>query len=135
MNDLDEYSKIVDSLDQLRKEISTIVCAVKKLQKQSVKNNKRLRNVKSGFMKPVQITEPLRRLIKADENELVARCVVNKRITDYIKANNLQTADNKQQFVVDDALAVVFNVDVGTIVHYFKMQTYLKHHYPSDATV
>ena len=86
-------------------------------------------------MKPVQITEPLRRLIKADENELVARRVVNKRITDYIKANNLQTADNKQQFVVDDALAVVFNVDVGTIVHYFKMQTYLKHHYPSDATV
>jgi chromatin remodeling complex protein RSC6 len=125
----DEYSKLIDRLNQLRKEISTIVCVVKRLQKQSVKNDKRLRNVKSGFMKPVHISEPLRRLIQADEHEMVARCVVNKRITEYIKANNLQTDENKTQFVVDDGLSAVFNVPVGTVVHYFKMQTYLKHHY------
>jgi chromatin remodeling complex protein RSC6 len=68
-------------------------------------------------------------LIQADEHEMVARCVVNKRITEYIKANNLQTDENKTQFVVDDGLSAVFNVPVGTVVHYFKMQTYLKHHY------
>jgi chromatin remodeling complex protein RSC6 len=135
MDDTDDYSKLVEQLETMRKTISTMVSSVKHLQKQHAKHAKRLHNVKSGFMKPVPISEPLRRFIQTDENELVARCVVNKRINDYIKLNNLQQVENKQQFVVDDSLSTVFEVDVGTVIHYFKMQTYLKHHYPKQTSV
>lgn len=133
MNDTDDYSKLIEQLDSLRKSVALMMSTVKKLQKYHNKHAKRLKNVKSGFTKPVKISEPLRKLIKAEEGELIARCVVNKRINDYIKTNNLQTSDNRQQFVIDEALASVFNVSVGTVVHFFQMQTYLKAHYPKDA--
>jgi chromatin remodeling complex protein RSC6 len=87
-------------------------------------------NIKSGFVKPVNISKDLASFLNKGEDEKIARSVVNKMINEYIITNSLQVPEFKQTFVLDDKLAHVFNLECGTVVNYFKMQSYLKHHYP-----
>jgi chromatin remodeling complex protein RSC6 len=127
----DEYSQILADLEVMRKSLTTLVSAVKHLQKKN-KKNKKQNNVKSGFIKPVKITPQLADIVDVQHDALIARSVVNKRINEYIKHHNLQVVENRQTFVLNEGLANLFGLDVGSVVHYFKMQTYLKHHYPKD---
>jgi chromatin remodeling complex protein RSC6 len=72
-------------------------------------------------------------LIGTAEDELVPRNIVNRKINEYVKKHNLQVPESRQFFVLDVPLAALFKLDPGTHVHYFKMQTYLKDHYPKTA--
>lgn len=127
----DEYSQLLADMENMRKTLTGLINSVKHIQKKN-KKNKKQNNVKSGFVKPVKITPELAEIVGVKNDELIARSVVNKKINEYIKYHNLQVLENKQTFVLDDGLAKLFGLDVGTIVHYFKMQTYLKNHYPKD---
>lgn len=112
----------------MKKNITSMMQTIKASQKMLTKKTRS--NVKSGFVKPVRLTKELSQLIGTDENELVARNVVNRKINEYVKAHNLQVPESRQNFVVDEPLGKLFNLPTGTNVHYFKMQSYLKHHYP-----
>ena len=127
----DEYSQILADLEGMRKSFISLISSVKHLQKKN-KKNKKPSNVKSGFVKPVKITPQLANIVGVGDDELIARSVVNKKINEYIKLHDLQVEENKQTFVLNEGLANLFGLDVGTVVHYFKMQTYLKHHYPKE---
>ena len=127
----DEFTTVLAQLDSMKKEMAQVITVVKQLQKKHRKH-KRNYNVKSGFVKPVRISKSLAALIESKENELVARSVVNKKLNEYIKQHDLQVAENRQTFRLDNPLADLFNLAAGDVVHYFKMQTYLKHHYPKD---
>ena len=128
---LDEYSQLLNDLEVTRKSIMAMIQSVKHLQKKS-KKNKKPTNIKSGFLKPVKVTEQLAVIVGIQNDELIARSVVNKKINEYIKLHNLQVESNKQTFVLDEGLADLFGLDIGCVVHYFKMQTFLKNHYPKD---
>lgn len=122
------FTKMLDELETMKKNIAGMITTLKASQKMFTKKSKT--NVKSGFVKPVRLTKELSQLIGTEENELVARNVVNRKINEYVKAHNLQVPESRQNFVVDEALGKLFNLPTGTNVHYFKMQTYLKNHYP-----
>lgn len=124
-----DFMSIVDELETMKKQISKIISTVKVLQKNSAKKH-RNQNIKSGFVKPVTISKEMGEFMGTKENELVPRNVVNKTINEYIKNHNLQVPTDKQTFVLDDTLASLFNLKTGDVVHYFKMQTHLKNHYP-----
>ena len=124
-----DFMSIVDELETMKKQISKIISTVKVLQKNSAKKH-RNQNIKSGFVKPVTISKEMGVFMGTKENELVPRNVVNKTINEYIKNHNLQVPTDKQTFVLDDTLASLFNLKTGDVVHYFKMQTHLKNHYP-----
>ncbi len=135
-NTIDEkemFVKMLEELEAMKRNISGMITTMKQSQKMFTKKSKT--NVKSGFVKPVQLTKELSQLIGTGENELVARNVVNRKINEYVKAHNLQVPESRQNFVVDDALGKLFNLPPGTNVHYFKMQTYLKNHYPKTVAV
>jgi chromatin remodeling complex protein RSC6 len=127
-DDILEFEKVVQELIELKGKISELIIKSKGLQKRYTK--RKVPNIKSGFVKPVQLSTILSDVIGVDNNELVARSVVNKKINEYIKLHDLQVPENKQTFILDSKLAVLFGLDEGNIVHYFKMQTYLKSHYP-----
>ena len=129
-----EFVSLIEELETMKKNISKIVSTVKVLQRNSVKKN-RNQNIKSGFVKPVAISKEMGTFMGTKENELVPRNVVNKTINEYIKNHNLQVPTDKQTFVLDDTLASLFNLKNGDVVHYFKMQTHLKNHYPKPVEV
>lgn len=122
------FTRMLDELEAMKKNISGMITTLKASQRMFTKKAKT--NVKSGFVKPVRLTKELSQLIGTGEDELVARNVVNRKINEYVKAHNLQVPESRQNFVVDEALGKLFNLPTGTNVHYFKMQTYLKNHYP-----
>jgi chromatin remodeling complex protein RSC6 len=127
----DEFSVVIVQLDQMKKQITQVLTNVRQLQKK-YKKHKKNTNVKSGFVKPVRITKSLAEVIATNESDLVARSVVNKKLNEYIKKNGLQLHENRQTFRLDSRLAELFGLQEGDVVHYFKMQTYLKHHYPKE---
>ena len=124
-----EFANILEELENMKKQISKVITSVKALQKSSNKKTRNA-NIKSGFIKPVAISSELGKFMGTKENELVPRNVVNKAINQYIKDKNLQVPTDKQTFVLDDTLSSLFNLKKGEVVHYFKMQTHLKNHYP-----
>lgn len=130
-NDAVEYVNIIEQMMVMRSNLTKMISSVKSLQKEAAKKRK-VSNVKSGFLKPVKLSETLSSLIGTKPGDLVSRNVVNSKINEYIKANKLQRPDNLQTFVMDDKLGELFNLPKGEVVHYFKMQTFLKNHYPKD---
>ena len=123
------FSRVLTSLNEMKKQCQTLIDEVKKLQKE--KRKPRNTNVKSGFVKQVPISNDLATFMNVKEDELVSRVTVTKFVTDYVSKNNLQVSENKQLFNVDKAMSKLFNVDVGTQIHYFKLQSHLKNHYPT----
>lgn len=126
---VNEFAVIIEELENMKKNISKLVGSLRTLQKNSTKKTRNA-NIKSGFIKPVAISAELGKFMGTKENELVPRNVVNKAINQYIKDKNLQVPTDKQTFVLDDTLSSLFNLTKGDVVHYFKMQTHLKNHYP-----
>lgn len=124
---------LIADITTMKTQMSSMMTVVKQLRKRCAR--RKVPNIKSGFVKPVKLSTDLSNLIGTSDNELISRSVVNKKINEYIKANDLQVKENRQTFVLDDKLAKLFNLDKGTVVHYFKMQTYLKNHYPKDVVV
>ena len=128
----DEFTILLTNLDSMKKQIATMITSMRQLQRKCNKKSKKNVNIKSGFVKPVRITKVLSDVIQTNEKELIARSVVNRKINECIKKNELQVHENRQTFKLDSALATLFGLNEGDVVHYFKMQTYLKHHYPKD---
>ena len=129
-DDLKMFDDVLSDIALMKAKMSAMATTVKQIRKKYAR--RKIPNIKSGFVKPVKLSPDLSSLIGTPGDELISRSVVNKKINEYIKANNLQVEENKQTFVLDNKLANLFNLDQGSVVHYFKMQTYLKTHYPKD---
>lgn len=80
---------------------------------------------KSGFAVPVTVSEPLALFLGMNLTDEIPRTEVTKRLTAYIKENELQTEGNRKNFTVDEALSQVFNVPRGTTTNWFEMQKFL----------
>lgn len=129
-DDLNVFDNMLNEINTIKLQLNTLASDIKHMKKRY--SRRKVSNVKSGFVKPVKLSSDLQNLIGTDEHELVSRSVVNKKINDYIKSNNLQVPENRQTFVLDDKLSNLFGLEKGSVVHYFKMQTYLKTHYPKE---
>jgi chromatin remodeling complex protein RSC6 len=125
------FDSMIAELETMKKSVMFMLSSLKTSQKHFTKKNKSP-NIKSGFVKPVRLTKELSTLIGTGEHELVPRNIVNRKINEYVKTHNLQIPESRQNFRVDDALGKLFKLESGTVVHYFKMQTYLKGHYPKE---
>jgi chromatin remodeling complex protein RSC6 len=127
------FENMIGELELMKKNLNQMISTLKTSQRHFTKKTKSP-NIKSGFVKPVRLSKELSTLIGTPEDELVPRNIVNRKINEYVKAHDLQVPDSRQNFVVDGPLGNLFKLDPGTKVHYFKMQTYLKHHYPKEIT-
>ena len=124
----------------LQQEITAIRAEVKSLAKLCRKikakqddpdgSKAKARASNNGFNRQQKVDDELRTFLGLAPEQLISRSEVTKKINEYIKSNNLQVPEFKQTFTLDDTLAKIFNLNTGTVVNYFKMQSYLKHHYP-----
>ena len=129
----DQLTEFIEKLNDMKKALSIVIDDVKKFQKTFKKP--RNVNVKSGFSKQVPISSDLAKFMNVPETDNVSRVDVTKFVTQYIKTCDLQVPTNKQHFKIDNKLSKLLRLDKDSELHYFKLQSHLKHHYPKVETV
>lgn len=130
------YDNFTTQYKDLTKKIKTLRKEVAKIEKKRVK---RKGSTNSGIQKKVPISDELRDFLGLEDGTLIARTEVNTMMSKYIKENGLQDPTNGQKLVLDcnDAgkkLKALLQPDDDVVLTYFKMQTYLKKHYPTAGT-
>lgn len=94
------------------------------LKKAGVKKSRKKNT--SGINKPNPVPESIRNLLNLEENVLMARTEVTKRIYGYIKENNLQDEHDKRTIVPNDELKQLFSLEDGEEVSFYNIQSYIK---------
>ena len=133
---LENICKLETNFQNSLKELKAFKTELKKMKKHIKKprSDKKNRKEPSGFNKPGPISKDLAKFLGVDATTEIARTEVTKKISEYIKSKELQNAENKREFSVDDKLAKLFGVKKGTSIKYFGLQGYLKTHYlPREA--
>lgn len=87
------------------------------------------RSSPSGFAKPIKLSAEMCTFLGVPEGTEMSRTDVTRRLTQYIKANNLNKPDNKRIIVPDTKLRKILNLKGDEEVSYFSIQRYLKHHF------
>ena len=135
-NLLDEQAKTLRTkASELRKSAKVLQKQLKTAQskgKKRVKDPNAPKRQPAGFAKPTSLSPELCKFLNIDPSTLVARTDVTKKITEYIKANNLQNPENRREIVLDGPLRELLNPPEDVKVSFFTLQTYLKHHFPSS---
>ena len=139
LNKVDEDMKSLKATQaELRKVAKVVQKQLKAAQskkKKKVKDPNAPKRPPAGFAKPTPLSGELCKFLGVDESTLIARTDVTRKITEYIKANNLQNPENKREIVLDAPLRKLLNPPADVTVTFFTLQTYLKNHFPSTKSV
>ena len=116
LTQLKALTGLVDSQVQTFKEMSR---ALKKLEKEVVKEQKRLSKVpktkRTVKQNPVEVTKPMSKFLTSRKVESQdggwTRQVMMKGIASYIKDKDLQLADDKKKWKPDKTLTDLFSLD------------------------
>lgn len=87
---------------------------------------------KSGFLKPVNISDEMQIFTGWKKDDLHSRVDVTRFICNYIRENNLQNPADRRQIQPDQPLSKLLRYDtqIETFpLTYYKIQTYIKHHF------
>jgi upstream activation factor subunit UAF30 len=86
----------------------------------------RVETAKKNLGTPLKISSELANIIGTEENQLVSRPQVTKKLWAYIKEKNLQDPRNRKWFTPDDKMAVIFGTEK---IKCFSMAKYLEQHF------
>lgn len=118
---------------EIRKLVSAITRFEKKAARTRGRRNTTGRKTQSGITRPVRISDELCNFLAEEKGTLLARTAVTKRITTYIRDQNLQNPENRKQIFPDvrlqSLLMPLIDADKKTGYTFFNLQRYLKHHY------
>tara|TARA_B100001094_G_scaffold242238_1_gene238207 strand:+ start:144 stop:743 length:600 start_codon:yes stop_codon:yes gene_type:complete len=144
-----EFTDIQDDLKAALTLIKSLTSRVTKLEKRVQRDRKvmdkkmkgRAKRVvdpnkpPSGFAKPGNVSDELRKFLSLSKDELIARTEVTKRITAYCKEKDLQKAEDKRTIHPDDSLRKLLRMKKGDELTFFNLQKYMKIHYPNKEGV
>ena len=144
-----QFKDILERIAGFRTLATNLMADVKRLQKnvnkqvrESNKRNRKRRGANpdaakrppSGFAKPALISDALCQFLGVTSGTEMARTEVTKHLTQYIKAHELQDANDKRSINCDAKLSGLLNVQPTDKVTYFNLQRYMKPHFPKSAT-
>ena len=144
-----QFKDILERIAGFRTLAANLMADVKRLQKnvnkqvrESNKRNRKRRGADpnaakrppSGFAKPALISDALCQFLGVTSGTEMARTEVTKHLTKYIKAHELQDANDKRSINCDAKLSGLLNVQPTDKVTYFNLQRYMKPHFPSKAS-
>jgi chromatin remodeling complex protein RSC6 len=141
ISDVEKLARIIRGLaSDLKKVKRAYAKEHKGLEKQVKGKKKRVRDpnapprAPSGFNKPGPLSKDLCKFLKVPETTLLSRPDVTKRLTTYIKENNLQNEANKREILPDKKFAKLLTGPTdGTPLTFFNLQKYIKHNFTSTA--
>lgn len=123
-------------LNEITSLLETVNKFVTKLSKDAKKANKDKNREKrsgvSGFAIPIDVSDEMRAFIDLPKGELISRVEATKKITNYIKENNLQSKDNGRVILPDAKLEKLLDSQ-GQQVSWFTLQKFMKKHFVTAA--
>ena len=140
----EDLTNLAKRLDDQVKELKSLSVDVKKAlnncsklskngaflkKKKKVKDPNAPPRAPTGFAKPTKVSKDLQIFLGLQDGEEIARTDVTKRITAYVKENNLQNPENRQELILDEKLSKLLNPPSGENVTYFTLQRFMKPHY------
>lgn len=141
-SDVDAFVVVVEKLQAMSSELKSLLVTVKTLQKENAKlkklsSKKKSRKcplaggakVQSGFSKPTKISDALCDFFGITRGTELARTEVTKRITAYVKANNLQNPEDKRKINPDAKLKGILDIPEGVQLSFFNLQSCVKAHF------
>lgn len=148
LKDFDTNDKIVDRFKKIKSTIITLLreqeilvklfkkncnLEVKKMSgRKKKKNNIDGEQKKSGFTKPTNIPDKIADFLNIDQNTIMPRTDVTKKIYEYIKTNNLQDVNDKKKSNTDEKLSKLFDLPLNSVIEFSTFQTLLSKVYNPD---
>lgn len=128
---------------ELSRELKTLdkshIKELKLLQKSGMKRRKHMGKPPSGFVKCATISDEMATFLGKPSGSLMSRTDVTKAIHTYVKEQNLQLPKNRRVIMADEKLRVLLKIPQEEVdshnFTYFKLQKYLKIHFPKPAVV
>jgi upstream activation factor subunit UAF30 len=103
---------------------------LKAAQKLSAKKQRKNTNRQpSGFVKPTKISSELATFLGKEPGTEMARTEVTREINKYIRANNLQDAENGRKINPDKSLRTLLKIPTSEQLTYFNLQRYMSPHF------
>jgi len=142
-----DLTAVLDQLTTLRNTIATLQTAVRNLQKEHAKEVRTLtkaatkktkraadaNRAPSGFAKPSQLSDKLCSFLGVSAGTQMPRTEVTRKISAYIKAQNLQKQADKKFFTPDNKMKVILSPLEGDHktngYSFFNLQKYIKHNF------
>jgi len=135
----DEFLQMARSFKaRVTKLEKTVIREHKVLDKKSRGKKRRIANPDappSGFAKPGQVSDELRKFLELGSDELIARTEVTKAINCYCKKHSLQDEADKRRIMPDSSLRKLLKLKKGQELTFFNLQTFLKVHFPNKEGV
>uniref|UniRef100_A0A6C0CZ86 DM2 domain-containing protein n=1 Tax=viral metagenome TaxID=1070528 RepID=A0A6C0CZ86_9ZZZZ len=139
LSDMDTfYNKIKPILEaapgskQNLKDVIRIQSDMRRILKVRNPDKKVKDNTNSGFMKPIRVSEELRRFLEADGGmtDTITRAYLTTRLCNYIKKNNLQNPDDKRIIFPDENLVRLFAIQENEQepLTYYNIQKRIQRH-------
>ena len=143
-----EFTHLLGQLKTLQTTLKELTLYTAKLEKRVAKdqravqkrvNGKRRRTnpnaSPSGFSKPGNVSDELRKFLKLGKGELIARTEVTKRINAYCKEHGLQGKEDKRVLKPDKTLKTLLRLGPKDELTFFNLQKYMKVHFPNKEGV
>ena len=102
---------------------------MKKTVEKAERRRANARSSPSGFAKPIKLSEEICKFLEIPEGSELSRTEVTRRLTQYIKTNNLNNPANRRFILPDAKLRQILALKGDEEVSYFTIQHYLNHHF------
>lgn len=98
-----------------------------------IRNTNNTNKTTSGFMKPVNISDELRKFINLSDQEKeepITRVLITQKLCQYIKEKNLQKPEDKREILPDADMKKLFDItaDETEKLTYYSMQKKIQAH-------
>ena len=147
-----ELTAVLDQITALRNTITSLQTTVRNLQKEHAKEVKTLtkaaskkssrtpnaNRAPSGFAKPSNLSDKLCSFLGVSAGTQMPRTEVTRKISAYIKAQNLQKQADKKFFTPDNKMKAILSPLEGDHkangYSFFNLQKYIKHNFTKVET-
>jgi len=102
---------------------------MKKTVEKAERRRANARSSPSGFAKPIKLSDEICKFLEIPEGSELSRTEVTRRLTQYIKTNNLNNPENRRIILPDAKLRQILALKGDEEVSYFTIQHYLNHHF------
>jgi len=125
-------------LPDFRKSLIVLKKSIDRERKEFVKSQPKKKKVSSGvkrapsgFAKPTKISKELCKFLKVDVNTEISRIDVTRKISEYVKTNDLQDPKDRRYILPNDCLKKLLKVkgESPKELSYFNLQKHLNPHY------
>lgn len=127
---LDRYKTLLVQLREMNKTLARERKEVQKLFKMSkLRNKKKGNRAPGGFTKPVPLSEQMCTFLDVAQGTEMPRTEVTRRVTRYVKEQNLQNEANRKQILPDSKIKTLLYVKDDDELTYFNLQRFMKIHF------